>query len=337
MVQTAVYFGPNQLLYQCLVHFYVSGIDDRQRSCSRSDGLGPWGQLVFRGPCCAYGGNEPQIWCWLGLCFQDCIMRSGTASHNCRSADCFDMPRCSLWQVEIFINWSLWEQTVGLTTLCRNVWLEKYVYFGFPYLIYDLHAMYVAYVAEHGNSLQVFMQYKGSVVIHHAALASLGFPLIIVCLFYLSDQWWGIDWYELCTCTKVWRRGLGDFFVGCILCSEMSTVFLSINMIVKQVGLQITVMTTDIVSLCYKLQMRDTVWYTISGLMLMLSFFFCRILVFPFMYWMYGRYTGQLRLWEVPGAIPWFCTSGCVLVFLFQAYWFRIIFVQTVTGLYKKM
>ena len=60
------------------------------------------------------------------------------------------------------------------------MWLQRYVYFGLPYLIYDLRAMYHAHSAEHGNNVRVFMQYKGSVVIHHVALTAFGFPLIAV-------------------------------------------------------------------------------------------------------------------------------------------------------------
>jgi hypothetical protein len=178
----------------------------------------------------------------------------------------------------------------------RSFWLEKYVYFGLPYLIYDLHAMYYASLDEHGNNLKTFIENKGSIVIHHVALAVLGFPLIVF-----------------------WRRGLGDFFVGCIFCAELSTVFLSLNMILKH------------------LQMQESLWYVISGLLLMLTFFLCRILVFPFMYWRYGKYTGRLKMWEVPGQIPWFCSVGCGSILLLQLYWFHIIFVKTVKGLYSRI
>jgi hypothetical protein len=152
----------------------------------------------------------------------------------------------------------------------RSFWLEKYVYFGLPYLIYDLHAMYYASLDEHGNNLKTFIENKGSIVIHHVALAVLGFPLIVF-----------------------WRRGLGDFFVGCIFCAELSTVFLSLNMILKH------------------LQMQESLWY--------------------------GKYTGRLKMWEVPGQIPWFCSVGCGSILLLQLYWFHIIFVKTVKGLYSRI
>jgi hypothetical protein len=156
--------------------------------------------------------------------------------------------------------------------------------------------MYYASLDEHGNNLKTFIENKGSIVIHHVALAVLGFPLIVF-----------------------WRRGLGDFFVGCIFCAELSTVFLSLNMILKH------------------LQMQESLWYVISGLLLMLTFFLCRILVFPFMYWRYGKYTGRLKMWEVPGQIPWFCSVGCGSILLLQLYWFHIIFVKTVKGLYSRI
>lgn len=122
----------------------------------------------------------------------------------------------------------------------RSVWLETYIYFGESYLIYDLCAMFVAHSDEHGNNLRKFMRLKGSAVVHHILYGSVGFALVTVSfaqvtvwLYYISLS------YVVCVhtvITKVWRRGLGDFFVGCVFFNDFSTIFLSFAAILELVS-----------------------------------------------------------------------------------------------------
>ncbi|XP_015684160.1 protein FAM57A-like, partial [Protobothrops mucrosquamatus] len=77
------------------------------------------------------------------------------------------------------------------------------------------------------------------------------------------------------------RGELGDFFVGCIFTAELSTPFVSLGKILIQV------------------KMQDSLLHKINGILILVTFFLCRILLFPYMYWAYGRQM-NLPIYEVP-------------------------------------
>ncbi|OWK15474.1 FAM57A, partial [Cervus elaphus hippelaphus] len=93
------------------------------------------------------------------------------------------------------------------------------------------------------------------------------------------------------------RGELGDFFVGCIFTAELSTPFL------KQ---------------------QHTLLYKVNGILTLTTFFLCRILLFPFMYWSYGRQQG-LSLLRVPFHIPFHCNVANAFLIAPQIYWFSLL------------
>jgi len=110
---------------------------------------------------------------------------------------------------------------------------------------------------------------------------------------------------------------MGDFLEACFVCMELSTPFVAFRIILSELGL------------------KESKLYAINGIAMMVSFFTCRVFVFPFMYWMYGR---ALRIsgWDVPYAIPWHCNIGCIGLMGLQLYWFSLMVRGALRILTKK-
>ncbi|CAK6965467.1 TLC domain-containing protein 3A-like [Scomber scombrus] len=201
---------------------------------------------------------------------------------------------------------------VIVVTSCRDVmydshWLVNgFVLFGAPYMANDLYAMYLSHyhtqkVKGHASSygrhslqtVKAFLIKEWMLVLHHAVLLLIFMPI-----------------------TLFFRRGLGDFFIGCLFMAEFSTPFISIGKILIQLGFD------------------DTLLHRINGIVVLLSFFTCRILVFPFMYWTYGRQFG-IPLHRVALHLPLHCNVGNLVILAPQIYWF-ILLLKKANRLYLR-
>ncbi|KAM8818358.1 TLC domain-containing protein 3A [Rhynchonycteris naso] len=180
---------------------------------------------------------------------------------------------------------------------CRNVvsdrhWLSReYVWFLIPYMVYDTYAMYICewYRTSEQNrkhSLTIFRNFlsKNRLMITHHVV-------ILLVLVPIAQRL---------------RGELGDFFVGCIFTAELSTPFVSLGRILIQ------------------LKQQHTILYKVNGILTMTTFFCCRILLFPFMYWSYGRQQ-KLNLLQVPFRIPFFCNVANAVLIAPQIYWFSLL------------
>ncbi|XP_071327681.1 TLC domain-containing protein 3A-like [Trachinotus anak] len=188
---------------------------------------------------------------------------------------------------------------VRVVTSCSDVmtdshWLVNgFASFGAPYMAHDIYAMYLSHFFNQrvrgqasGHSLQTvraFLVKDWTLVLHHLALLLVFMPI-----------------------TLFFRRGLGDFFIGCMFTTEFSTPFVSIGKILIQLGLD------------------NTRLHRINGIIVLLSFFICRILIFPFMYWMYGRQFG-IPLHRVPFHLPLHCNVGNLVILAPQLHWFILL------------
>ncbi|XP_046841574.1 TLC domain-containing protein 3A-like [Xenia sp. Carnegie-2017] len=186
--------------------------------------------------------------------------------------------------------------SVGLSVVlsCKDIMKERfirvdyYAWFGFPYFYYDIGAMFLVHYHDCPKQslrsiVETFITKKWLVVFHHLFLPVIGFPIVV---FY--------------------RRGVGDFFVGCIYIAEISTPFLSLHYIFK------------------KLDMDNNIIFKLNGFCLAISFLIGRILVFPFMYYKYGQYVG-IKIWQVPFKIPLLCNVSCLGLMTLQLIWFTMI------------
>ncbi|XP_026373599.1 TLC domain-containing protein 3A isoform X4 [Ursus americanus] len=171
-------------------------------------------------------------------------------------------------------------------------WLARqYVWFLIPYMIYDSYAMYLCEWyrtrdQNHRHSLTTFRNFlsKNRLMIAHHA----------VILFVLVPV------------AQRLRGDLGDFFVGCIFMAELSTPFVSLGRVLIQ------------------LKQQHTLLYKVNGILTLTTFLSCRILLFPFMYWSYGRQQG-LGLLQVPFSIPFYCNVANAFLIAPQVYWFSLL------------
>ncbi|XP_058139771.1 TLC domain-containing protein 3A isoform X2 [Dasypus novemcinctus] len=171
-------------------------------------------------------------------------------------------------------------------------WLAReYVWFLVPYMIYDSYAMYLCEwyrtkEQDRRHSLTTFRNFlsQNRLMITHHA----------VILFVLVPV------------AQSLRGELGDFFVGCIFTAELSTPFVSLGRILIQ------------------LKQQHTLLYKVNGFLTLTTFLFCRILLFPFMYWSYGQQQG-LSLFQVPFNIPFYCNVANAFLIAPQLYWFSLL------------
>ncbi|KAK2556219.1 Ceramide synthase [Acropora cervicornis] len=84
----------------------------------------------------------------------------------------------------------------------------------------------------------------------------------------------------------------------------------------------------------HELEMRKSTLYLTNGVLLASVFLFCRVLIYPYMYWCYSRYAGVPFL-STPFNVPKFCNTFCLFLFSVQVYWFVII-MQGVLRFYQQ-
>ncbi|XP_056314643.1 ceramide synthase [Danio aesculapii] len=176
-------------------------------------------------------------------------------------------------------------------------WLATYfvIWYGVPYMSYDIFAMYLShyyrfkvkghkdYKSHSLRTINSFVWKEFLLVLHHIALLTILLP---VTLFFRKDQ--------------------GDYFIGCLFLTELSTPFVSLGKILIQLGLQ------------------DCWLHKFNGGMVLLSFFMCRIALFPYMYWAYSSHYG-IPLYSVPFHLPLATNVGSVCILAPQVYWFVLL------------
>lgn len=234
----------------------------------------------------------------------------------------------------------------------RSHWLvNSFVSFGAPYMATDICAMYLSHyhtqrVRGHACSshsletVKSFLVTDWMLVLHHLVLLLVFLPITLVsssrtCLVRTTSRHIADD-----AAGQFFRRGLGDFFIGCLLTTELSTPFISAGKILIQVDDN----TSELVRFLYsehsfrcadeQLGLDHTRLHRINGVIVLLSFLTCRILIFPFMYWTYGRQFG-IPLHRVVFHLPLHCNAGNLLILLPQIYWFHLL-LKKARRLYRR-
>ncbi len=168
------------------------------------------------------------------------------------------------------------------------------------YFLYDVRAMYEVYLqnksTEEDKTFKKFVKSQPLMAVHHLSLSLFFIPLMVN------------------------RRdhGPGDPMYACALIMESSTPFVSIRAILQHVHL------------------RKNVIYVVNGVVMMLVFFCCRILIYPIFYSVHGASIG-LSMLEAVMATPPRCAFWMILVLLPQLYWFRIMFIGAVKVVKEKV
>ncbi|XP_036445231.1 TLC domain containing 3Ba [Colossoma macropomum] len=190
-----------------------------------------------------------------------------------------------------------------IASSCKDIiedqhWLTStYILFAVPYFVYDIYAMFMCYWYK----MQVKgHEEEGAVKPMGAAIGSYLRREFLMVLHH-------VVMVTVCFPVSVfWRQGKGDYFQGVMFLAELSTPSVCLGKILIQ----------------YKQQ--HTLLHKVNGALMLVTFFVCRVLLFPYLYYAYGRYA-SIPLYMVPLSVPWHCNLGAALLMAPQVYWFSLI------------
>ncbi|XP_040398873.1 ceramide synthase [Cygnus olor] len=174
-------------------------------------------------------------------------------------------------------------------------WLAgAYPQFAVPYFVYDVYAMFLCHwhrghVKGHEAGPPPSLRAAAGAYLHKDLLMVLHHAATVLVCFPVAT---------------LWRQGKGDFFLGCLLMAELSTPFVCLGKVL----------------ILYKRQ--HTALHKLNGVAMLVTFLGCRVLLFPYLYWAYGRHLG-VPLLRVPGALPAAYNAATLLAP--QLYWFGLI------------
>ncbi|XP_072164297.1 ceramide synthase-like [Diadema setosum] len=171
----------------------------------------------------------------------------------------------------------------------RSELVDLYASYGVPYMIYDIGAMYLVYVEERQLSNSSLRRTVPSFLGKQWLLVLHHVGLVLIC-------------YPL---VMFFRNGKGDFFIGCFFLTELSTPALNLRHILIKVG------------------QTGTIFFKAVNVVLLISFFSCRILLFPLMYWAYG-YNKGLSPYDTVSSMKAVCHLGCAVICAFQTMWYAM-------------
>ncbi|KAI9536707.1 Ceramide synthase [Dissostichus eleginoides] len=178
-------------------------------------------------------------------------------------------------------------------------WLtSSYIMFAVPYFVFDIYAMFMCYWYK----LRVKGHEEASAAPQHMSTALTSY-LRREFLMVLHH----VVMVTVCFPVSVfWRQGKGDYFQGILFMAELSTPSVCLGKILIQ----------------YKQQ--HTILHKVNGALMLITFFICRVLLFPYLYYAYGRYA-SIPFHMVPLSVPWHCNLGAALLMAPQLYWFSLI------------
>ncbi|XP_041785485.1 ceramide synthase [Anopheles merus] len=101
------------------------------------------------------------------------------------------------------------------------------------------------------------------------------------------------------------RGGLGDCVFSFMFMMELSTPFVSFRSILSVMGL------------------KQSKLYVINGLVMLVTFFWCRVFLMPYVCYYYSQVVNKPFL-EAVWNLPWGCKVSILALFLPQLYWFRL-------------
>ncbi|KAI8116783.1 FAM57B-like [Lucilia cuprina] len=101
-------------------------------------------------------------------------------------------------------------------------------------------------------------------------------------------------------------RGGGHCIYSYMFMMEFSTPFVSLRSILSTLG------------------MKESQPYIVNGLVMLGSFFVCRVLMWPYVMW---RYSLEINatIWQAISGLPIGCIIGILILFLPQIYWFFLL------------
>lgn len=157
------------------------------------------------------------------------------------------------------------------------------------YFIYDLYAMFRVFEVQKRpeettlSLLSRFSKAKPLLIVHHVAVGCVFTPMM----------------------TTRMDHEPGELMVACALIFEASTPFVSLRAVLSY------------------LDLKKSLLYVVNGLVMVVMFFSCRILIYPVFYLSYARQKG-ISFVQALGSTPNCCVVFMTLCFLPQVYWFYV-------------
>lgn len=180
----------------------------------------------------------------------------------------------------------MWETQLEMIYF-RSKLYKPIISFIFPYIIYDLVAMYISYIREKGleNSISMLLKFIKSeflIVFHHVGILAIGYPI-------------ALDLYNI-------RRGFGDFVLGSLMLMDISNFFWCTRRFLKVFYLE------------------ETKFYFWNQIFFIITFFLCRILSFPLLFLKFCL-TYQVSLRHLFSRIPSICFLTVGFITFVQMVW----------------
>jgi len=162
--------------------------------------------------------------------------------------------------------------------------LDNYLIFGVSYFFYDIGSMYMVYRTQDSEDVN----FSAADIIRFL----VDRPLIL--LHHLLVPVIGFP------TMMIYRGGQGDCMLGTSFLVEASTPFVSLRVILVHLGL------------------KNSRLYMVNGVLMVVTFFLCRIAIFPVLYCWYIRLEG----WSGLVSTPWFAHLAVGGLFFPQLVWF---------------
>ncbi|EDW06827.1 ceramide synthase [Drosophila mojavensis] len=101
-------------------------------------------------------------------------------------------------------------------------------------------------------------------------------------------------------------RGGGHCIYSYMFMMEFSTPFVSLRSILSTMGL------------------KDSRVYIVNGLLMLVTFFVCRVCMWPYVMWRYSLAIDAASMWSAMCGLPRGCLISIAILFLPQLYWFYL-------------
>jgi hypothetical protein len=205
------------------------------------------------------------------------------------------------------------------------VYTERYTWFACGYFVHDIYGMYRTWTSK------LFDQEKFDEIDKNTEFAGLyskipSFRKGDLKLFksyscknheipsfirYLSKEPLMICHHLICSVYAIFaiplfRQNFGDCIVSLLYLMEISTPFVNLRAILSMMN--------------YK----DTKIYLINGVLMILSFFVCRVFLLIFVVYLYGSLKGDYSVIQTYWNLPLNCQIPLAIMFGMQFYWFYL-------------
>lgn len=231
---------------------------------------------------------------------------------------------------------------------------ESYAWFAASYFFYDIWSMYKVYAAEASNRIMSTLGLTASGVAKNGKTSNdvaaptaseqkpaevqalsdipsitngtlsilstgkMGIPSFVRYLIshkLMVFHHLFIGSYGLVVISYL-RGGLGDCVFSFMYMMELSTPFVSFRGILSIMGL------------------KESKMYVINGLVMLFSFFWCRVFLMPYVCYYYSQVV-NLPFFEAFWRLPRGCKISILALFLPQLYWFRLMLRGAVKVFFK--